>query len=46
MNEHELLTDLLKKISECVNNGSCETADALSKIYQRIKSVQTQTLGE
>ena len=46
MSENELLTDLLKKISECINNGRCETAESLSKIYQRIKSVQTKTLGE
>lgn len=43
MNEFELLKSLINKINALTENGEYESAETLSKVYQRIKSVQTPT---
>lgn len=41
MTEKELLNKVLLQISNSIDVGDSETTDKLSKVYQRIKSVQT-----
>lgn len=46
MTEQELLNRVLVQISNSIDSETIEIAEQLSKIYQRIKSVQTTNVND